>query len=234
MGYKMNGSPHKMGTIQGTSGHASALKSHVEGKPVWEGHFPDEETYNKASKSEKNEKVNVRGKLKFDAITGEMIRPDDVKTEVTGKMHTIAGTSNVTDDDTKIKTTTTGLSIQDQMLANKYQNLHNKSSITQNKLNEQISTKNISKSEKLKGNVTKAQGKLDKSKGDLEATNTKIEELQNKIKNLNKSDGLVRKSNDPNIRKNLEKELGELRKDQKYYTKKVDRRTKKLDKKQTK
>jgi len=228
----MNGSPHKMGTIQGTSGHASALKSHVEGKPVWEGHYPDEETYNKASKSEKNEKINVRGKLKFDPITGKMIKPDDVKTEVTGSQTIGEGGKII--NDTKIKTTTTGLSIQDQMLANKYQNLHNKSSITQNKLNEQISTKNVSKSEKLKGRVTKAQSKLNESTKNLETTNSKIEELQNKIKNLNKSGGLVRKSNDPNIRKNLEKELNEARKDQKFYTKKVDRRTKKLDKKQTK
>ena len=233
MGYKMNGSPHKMGTIQGTSGHASALKSHVEGKPVWEGHYPDEETYNKASKSEKNKKINVRGKLEFDPVTGRMIKPPkNVKTEVTGGQTIGEGGKII--NDTKIKTTTTGLSIEDQMLANKYQNLHNKSSITQNKLNEQISTRNVSKSKNLKSKVTKAQGKLDESKKNLETTNSKVEELQNKIKNLNKSDGLIRKSNDPNIRKNLEKELNEARKDQKFYTKKVDRRTKKLDKKQTK
>ena len=30
MGFKMNGSPAKMGTIQGTAGHSSALKMKVE------------------------------------------------------------------------------------------------------------------------------------------------------------------------------------------------------------
>jgi hypothetical protein len=222
MAFKMKGSPIKTGMIKGSSSHASAVKSHQEGKEIWKGHYPDKETYEKAlaaegdftwgkgdAKSTKKNIENVKGEIKFDPITGQLIKPDKVDVV---EIQNVNGIVN----NPQIMTRTTSLSTKDTRLADEYIKMYQKYDKTRGKVSGQVSGKITDKREKKTG-------KLEKSQKNLEQTNSEIKNLQDKINKLDKNV-------DPKIRKNLNKELNERKKDQKFYTKQVNRRTKKLDK----
>ena len=62
MGYKMKGSPAKLGTIQGTSGHASALKAaeEVSVSSPNKGLF---DIFSKEGRKQMKEKAKIRKQL---------------------------------------------------------------------------------------------------------------------------------------------------------------------------